>query len=420
LPTLRTTDLRSIRVAARIARACTLAFPLLLAMSAAPAATLTVGANGPIATIAQAARLARDGDVVEIAAGTYRGDVAVWLQKRLTIRGIGGTPILNASGQIAEGKAIWVIRDGDITIENVAFEGARAPARNGAGIRFERGKLTVRRCRFTDNENGILASNGPDSELAIEDSEFAQAPRNRGSLKHLLYVGRIGRFTLTGSRFHQGFEGHLVKSRARESHVSYNLLYDGAGGQAAYELEFPDGGVAVVIGNIIGQSSTTTNLAVVSYGAEGSAWPRNAIYLVNNTLLSDAAGAWFLRVATHRLPAGVDVVAAQPHRRARTFHDGGARAIRRQFPRACRRVGRSGRARFSPRRAFGAARTGRRAAGDRRGVAGADGRIQAASRDFAACAPRQLDTGGVPIGESVTLTGAGARNGPAGHTRSCS
>ena len=284
--------------------------PLLLAMSAACAATLSVGANSPITTIAQAARLARDGDVVEIAAGTYRGDVAVWLQKRLTIRGIGGTPVLSANGRIAEGKAIWVIRDGDITIENVAFEGARAPARNGAGIRFERGKLTVRRCRFTDNENGILTGNNADSELTIEDSEFAQAPRNRGSLKHLLYVGRIGRLTLSGSRFHQGFEGHLVKSRARENNVTYNLLYDGAGGQAAYELEFPDGGFAVVIGNIIGQSSTTTNPAVVSYGAEGSVWPRNALYLVNNTLLSDATGAWFLRVATERLPAGVDVVAA--------------------------------------------------------------------------------------------------------------
>ena len=64
--------------------------------------------------------------------------------------------MLSAKGQIAEGKAIWVIRDGDFAIENVAFEGARAPARNGAGIRFERGRLAVRRCRFTDNENGIL------------------------------------------------------------------------------------------------------------------------------------------------------------------------------------------------------------------------------------------------------------------------
>ena len=290
MPTLRTIDPRRARVGGDAARTYALTLLLLSAASAACAATLTVSPNGPIATIAQAARVARDDDIVEIAAGTYRGDVAVWRQKRLTIRGIGGTPVLNAKGQIAEGKAIWVIRDGDFAIENVAFEGARSPARNGAGIRLERGRLAVRRCRFTDNENGILTGNIADSELTIEDTEFARAPHDRGTRKHLLYVGRIGRFTLTGSRFHQGFEGHLVKSRARESHVAYNLLYDGAGGQAAYELEFPDGGLAIVIGNIIGQSSTTTNPVVVSYGAEGSVWPRNALYLVNNTLLSDAAG----------------------------------------------------------------------------------------------------------------------------------
>jgi len=291
-----------------VARAYTLA--LLVAIGPASGATLTVGPGHSITTIAEAARVARDGDVVEIMAGEFRGDVAVWRQHQLTIRGVEGTPVLRAAGRIAEGKAIWVIRDGDITVENIAFEGARARDRNGAGIRFERGKLMVRRCRFTNNENGILTSNAADAELAIEDSEFAHAPRDRGSLKHLLYVGRIARFTLTGSRFHDGFEGHLVKSRARENRVAYNLLYDGAGGQAAYELEFPDGGSASVIGNVIGQSSTTTNPVVVSYGAEGSAWPRNALYLINNTLLSDAAGAWFLRVAVDHFAAGVDVVAA--------------------------------------------------------------------------------------------------------------
>ena len=283
---------------------------MVVATAQASGATLTVGVGQPITRIAEAARVARDGDVIEITAGDYRGDVAIWRQQRLTIRGVGGTPVLHAEGRIAEGKAIWVIRNGDITIENVAFEGARAGDLNGAGIRFEQGRLTVRRCRFTNNENGILTSNAAAAELAIEDSEFAHAPRDRGSLKHLLYVGRIARFTLTGSRFHDGFEGHLVKSRARENRVAYNLLDDGPGGQAAYELEFPDGGVAMVIGNVIGQSSTTTNPVVVSYGAEGSAWPRNALYLVNNTLLSDAAGAWFLRVATDHFAAGVEVVAA--------------------------------------------------------------------------------------------------------------
>ena len=160
----------------RLACATMLALALSLAASATCAATLTVGANAPIRTIASAARLARDGDVVEITAGDYRGDVAVWLQKRLTIRGIGGTPVLKANGRIAEGKASWVIRDGDFTIEDIAFEGARAYAGNGAGIRFERGRLVVRRCRFTDDENGVLTRNGADSKVTIADSEFSHAP----------------------------------------------------------------------------------------------------------------------------------------------------------------------------------------------------------------------------------------------------
>lgn len=276
----------------------------------ATAATLFVGKDAAIPTIAEAARIAQDGDVVEIQPGDYHGDVAVWLQKRLTIRSVGGMAVLTAGGRIAEGKAIWVFRHGNFVVENIAFEGARALDRNGAGIRFERGRLMVRHCRFSNNENGLLTGNFGDSELTIEDSVFSRAPRDRGPLKHLLYVGRIGRLTLTGSRFEQGFEGHLVKSRARENRVAYNLLYDGAGGKAAYELEFPDGGVAYVVGNVIGQSATTTNPIVISYGAERPVWERNGLYLVNNTLVSERpAGAWFLRVWSDRVPGDTAVLA---------------------------------------------------------------------------------------------------------------
>ena len=78
-----------------------------------------------------------------------------------------------------------------------------------------------------------------------------QAPRIRVRYglpdRFVLYVGAIGRFVLRGSRFHNGHLGHLVKSRARENHVLFNMLADGAGGRASYELEFPNGGVAYVI-----------------------------------------------------------------------------------------------------------------------------------------------------------------------------
>ena len=96
----------------------------------AAAAVLTVGQGGEFHTVAEAAQAARDGDIVDITPGVYRHDVAVWLQKRLTLRGRPGQTVLDARGSVAEGKAIWVIRNGDFSIEGIEFRGARAAARH--------------------------------------------------------------------------------------------------------------------------------------------------------------------------------------------------------------------------------------------------------------------------------------------------
>jgi hypothetical protein len=266
----------------RLLRAVAACSAVLLATAAA-AATLVVG---PGQRLSQLLRSAADGDTIELPAGEYRGEVGVILQKRLTLRGTGGRAVLHADGRHAEGKAILVVRDGDLLIENIEFRGARVPDGNGAGIRFENGRLVVRRCVFVDNENGILTANFGDAELTVEDSEFAQAPAGR-RLPHLLYVGRIARFTLTGSHLHGGQYGHLLKSRARENHVRYNRLVDDAAGRAAYELEFPNGGVAFVVGNIIGQAPGTTNATIVSFGAEGSDDREQALFMAHNTLINE-------------------------------------------------------------------------------------------------------------------------------------
>lgn len=252
--------------------------------------TMVVGPQEKITTLTEAARRARDGEIIEIRPGDYYGQPAIWAKNDLVIRASGSRPVMHAAGKSAEEKAIWVVRGKNVLIENIEFRGARVADGNGAGIRFEQGSLTLRRCAFFDNEMGILTANSPDSTLEIEASEFGDAPQHAGSLHHLLYVGQIGKFTITGSRFEQGFLGHLIKSRARESHVRYNRLVDGKGGRASYELEFPNGGLAFVIGNLIGQAATTDNLLMVSYGAEGPRWPENALYLVHNTLVNDLPG----------------------------------------------------------------------------------------------------------------------------------
>jgi hypothetical protein len=266
------------------------------AIAAGPT-TLHVGPGRPLRTIAEAAKRARSGDTILIDPGTYPGDVAVFTQDRLIIRAVGGRARLDANGASAEGKAIWVIRGGDVLVENIEFHGARVPDRNGAGIRFEHGKLTVRNCLFADNENGILTS--PEgSELNIENSEFDHNGNESGSA-HQLYVGAIPRLKVMGSYFHNAAGGHLLKSRADNNFITYNRLTDEAGGRGSYELEFPNGGVNYVIGNIIEQAPTTENYNIISVGAEGMNKRKNELYLINNTIVDDReAGGVFLKIPT--------------------------------------------------------------------------------------------------------------------------
>ncbi|MDB5815122.1 MAG: hypothetical protein JWN23_2239 [Rhodocyclales bacterium] len=261
----------------------------LMTIASVHAATLHVGPRQLLSVPSQAAEIAHDGDIVEIDAGEYRGDVAVWTQSGLTIRGRGGMAKLFADGRAAESKAIWVVRGGDIRIEKIQFSGTHVPDRNGAGIRFEKGHLQISSCRFLDNENGILTAADPDSQLDIEFSEFGNNGDGSG-WSHNLYVGHIGRLRVTGSYFHHARAGHLLKSRAKVNIVTYNRLTDDEGGHASYELEFPNGGLALVLGNIIEQSATTENASIISYGAEGLVGSSNRLVLVHNTIVDHRHG----------------------------------------------------------------------------------------------------------------------------------
>jgi hypothetical protein len=257
---------------------------------------IRVGPTRDVKTIADSSILARAGAIVEVDAGDYFADVALWTQDRLTLKAVGGRVRLIAAGAATEGKAIWVMRGGQMSVEGFDFVGARVPDRNGAGIRFEKGMLHLRNCTFTDNENGILTSNQADAELLIENSEFGGNGYGDGR-SHNLYVGAIGRLTVTGSYFHHAKSGHLLKSRAAQNHIFYNRLTDGPGGRASYELEFATGGIAYVVGNIIQQGAQTENPHLISFGAEGYTWPKNELYLMNNTLVDDRSfDGIFLRV----------------------------------------------------------------------------------------------------------------------------
>jgi hypothetical protein len=278
----------------------------LLPFAAHAGPVLQVGPRRAVRSLAAAARQARDGMLIEVDAGEYVADVATWPQHGLTLRAVGGRVRLVANGAHAQGKGIFVTTGRRQRIEGFDFIGATVPDRNGAGIRMEAGSLTLVDCGFTDNENGLLTANDESMELDIVDCDFGPIALREGKT-HNLYVGAIKRLAVTGSYFHHGRLGHLLKSRAALNHILYNRLSDEIGGRASYELEFPNGGVAVVMGNLIMQSSTTENPHVISFGVEGAKWEKQALYLVNNTLVDQlpSGGIW-LRVT----PPQAEVVLA--------------------------------------------------------------------------------------------------------------
>ena len=90
-----------------MALAATMTVPTLSAAQGGPVAypgqqVLKVGPGQPISRPSEAARVARDGALVEIHGGNYDGDVAVWRQNDLTLRGVGDRTHLRAGGKAAD------------------------------------------------------------------------------------------------------------------------------------------------------------------------------------------------------------------------------------------------------------------------------------------------------------------------------
>lgn len=261
---------------------------------------LLVGPGRPFELPSRAAAAARDGDMVRIDAGTYRGDAAVWKANNLTIVGVEGRTVIDNTGRaIANRKASWVIAGANTRVSNVAFVGAHDAAgrdANWAGIRQEGAGLIVSRCMFRGNDNGLLAGANGDSDITVSASEFAENGSGDG-LSHNIYVGAVRSFTLQFSSSRDARIGHLVKSRALRNDIYHNSLRDGPAGGASYEIDLPNGGASYIVGNVIEQGPRGRNPTMLSYAEEGASNPIQALYVINNTFVNRPGRGTFVAIA---------------------------------------------------------------------------------------------------------------------------
>ena len=268
------------------------------------AGTLRVGPRQTYRMPSAAIAAAKDGDTIEVDAGDYANDVALIDRNDLTIRGVGGTAVIRTDGRVYGRKGIWVFAEGrrGLTLENLTFKGAKvsdADGGNGAGLRSQGRDLTVRHCRFTDNQDGILGGGGT---TTIERCEFDH--NGPSGLTHNVYVAdKAGTLVFRFNWSHDTAEGHLLKSRSAVNRIECNRLTDEAG-TGSYELDLPNGGDCTVVGNLIEQSRGSRNGTVLRYGEEGVTDPARATLTVAyNTFVNDRpAGGTFVDVGG--MPAG--------------------------------------------------------------------------------------------------------------------
>lgn len=141
-----------------------LASGLILGIPSTPAGStvLSVGPGERYSTVAAALEAAREGDVVEVAAGTYPGRLEI--TRRVTVRGR-GEPHLVGDGA---GDVVRILADG-VELSGFAIHGSgRRMMESDAGVRVAAAGVRVADNRIFDNLFGIYLDGA--REALIEDN----------------------------------------------------------------------------------------------------------------------------------------------------------------------------------------------------------------------------------------------------------
>jgi MYXO-CTERM domain-containing protein len=304
---------------------------VVLAASPAAAATRQVGPGKTYTTPCAAIAAAGANDEIDIATGTYTDSCEV-NTAGLTLKGVGGMPKIDLSGtnHPADYKGIYVVSADGVTIENLELTGAHiddSEGGNAAGVRATGHGLVVHGCYIHDNQNGILAAPTVDGgTITIEYTELSHNGLgdacDQGGCVHNVYVSKTSssvRYDKTVFQFNWSHDlandtadkGHLLKSRSRETDVLYNRI-TGESGHDSYEVDIPNGGVGIVVGNVIEKGTDPDNSVLLAFGEEGNDNPMATLYVVSNTFVNDFTTGTFIETATGTTLTAHDNIFAGP------------------------------------------------------------------------------------------------------------
>lgn len=266
---------------------------LALLMFALPGAAQA--ATGRPFTVAETGRgFARLADAVAaIGSGTGTILIAPGVHRQCAVQEAGQVTFRAATpggavfeGATCEGKAALVLRGKSARVEGLVFRNMRVADRNGAGLRLERGDLTVSGSIFRDSDEGILTHDDPRGTIRIDRSTFSRLGRcdEDFDCAHSIYVGHYGGLVVTNSRFEAGTGGHYVKSRAARVDIRGNTFDDRAGHATNYMIDLSNGSAGVIAGNVMVQGRDKDNYsAFITLAPEGREHDSTALAISGNS-----------------------------------------------------------------------------------------------------------------------------------------
>jgi hypothetical protein len=175
-----------------------------------------------------------------------------------------------------------------VTINGFNISGVSVTDQNGAAVRYEGGNLTLGQDYFHNNQEGLLAAPDPNGTITINDSEFANNGDGSG-LTHNIYVNNLATLTVTNSYIHDAVEGHEIKSRAQNTIIENDRIFDNQS-TASYSIDITNGGNATIQNNVIEQGPNSDNPFIIAYGEEetdGIVNPGTTVSIANNTIVND-------------------------------------------------------------------------------------------------------------------------------------
>ena len=253
-------------------------------------------------TPSEAFKNAKDGDTIIVYAGMYK-DVAILKANNVTVKGVGGRPLIDAKGKIADGLGIWVICGNNTTLDNFEMlnedNGLRGEAAwDQAAIYLKGYNLTMRNMYIHHCMQGFFNRTNADykNNLTIENSIF-DFNGDGGGHSHNLYVNHnISNLMMRGVWSRNCNGGHILKVRAFKSDIQGCMFTDTAGVSLSWFIDFPDGGDHKFVGNIVEHKKNNRGSTMIAYGEDVPNPITNKLLIAQNTFINDGEGQFLDKI----------------------------------------------------------------------------------------------------------------------------